>query len=207
MWAATWLGFAGAANSSELKLSLASDAALLPGSFRTCPSTPQRHVGGWGVWLGFCSSLGLSAEAPSVSQVLDFAVNLVEGCKSARGQGRRRSAVCLSATSFAARKRQLKTSSERLASPLIKAWREHGKWALPAKEATPLPLQIAPGLEEPLLDFMESDQFLIAATLFMLRGGLRSSDARRADLRSIICDADTARGKCWRIKSSPKGMR
>ena len=210
-WATIWLGFARAvAENSELKLSLsgASDAALLPLFLDRAPSTLQRHIGGWRIWLGFCASQGLSAGAPSMAHVLDFTVSLVEGCKADRGQGRRRSAVsCLSAMSFAAFKCQLRALSECLASPLIKAWREHGKWALPpVKEATPLPLQIVRGLEQALLDSTESDQFLIAAILFMVWGGLRFSDAQRVDLRSIVCDKHTVRGKCWRTKSSPRGM-
>ena len=142
-WAAIWFGFAKAVvESSELKLSLTgvSDAALLLLFLDRAPST----LGGWRTWLGFCSSQGLSPRAPSMAHVLDFTVSLVEGCKAGRGQGRRRSATsCLSAMSFAALKSLLRALSECLASPLIKAWREHGKWALPpVKEAAPLPLQI-----------------------------------------------------------------
>ena len=115
-WAAIWFGFARAvAESSELKLSLtrASDAALLPLFMDRAPSTLR----GWRIWLGFCSSQGLSARAPSMAHVLDFTVSLVEGCKAGRGQGRRRSAIsCLSAMSFAALKSHLRALSECLAS-------------------------------------------------------------------------------------------
>ena len=47
-------------------------------------------------------------------------------------------------------------------------------------------------------------QFLLAAFLFMIWGGLSFSDAQRLDLHSVVCDL-AVRGRCWRSKSSPRG--
>ena len=146
-WAVIWLGFARAvAESSEPKLppTGASDAAPLPRFLGGAPSTLQ----GWRIRLGFCSFQGLSAGAPSMAHALDFTVSLLEGCKAERGQGRCRSAVCcLSTMSSAAFKCQLRAFSECPASPLIRAWRERGKWVLRPFAPTHYPRHALPCLE------------------------------------------------------------
>ena len=84
--AGIWLGFAYAvARDSNLKESLetASDAALLPLFLDRAPATLRHHLGGWRLWIYRVLCI--------LSQVLDFTVSLVEGCKSNRGRGRRRS--------------------------------------------------------------------------------------------------------------------
>ena len=50
------------------------------------------------------------------------------------------------------------------------------------------------------------DQLLLACFLLMCWGGLRFSDAQRLDLRSVVCCEEAIRGRCWRTKSSPRGM-
>ena len=211
--ACIWLGFAKAvACDSNLRESLesATDAALLPLFLDRAPATLKRHLGGWRLWIGFCASQGWRTGSPSLSQVLDFTVSLIEGCKSNRGRGRRRSAVsCLSGMSFAAYKFQLKVLLDRLSSPLIRAWKDHGKWTLPAvKEAVPFSLQLVQCFEQACVscNVDPHDQLLLASFLLMCWGGLRFSDAQRLDLRSVVCSEDSIRGRCWRTKSSPRGM-
>ena len=130
-------------------LESASDEVLLPLFLDRALSTLARHLGGWRLWLEYCTSQGLAAGSPSMDELLDFTVSLVEGCRSNRGHGRRRSAVsCLSALAFAAFKFQLTVLAAGLSSPLIQAWKAHGKWSLPpVKEAIPLPLPVLRRLE------------------------------------------------------------
>ena len=90
--AGIWLGFAKAvACDSNLKesLEIASDAALLRLFLDRAPATLRRHLGGWRLWIGFCASQGWRAGSPSLSQVLDFTVSLVEGTVGAAVGARR----------------------------------------------------------------------------------------------------------------------
>ena len=111
--------------------------------------------------------------------------------------------------SFATFKFQLGVLLDRLASPLIRAWKDHGKWTLPAvKEAVPFSLLLVQRFEHACVSSAvdPDDQLLLACFLLMCWGGLPFSDAQRLDLRSVVCCEEAIRGRCWRTKSSPRGM-
>ena len=76
--------------------------------------------------------------------------------------------------SFAAFKFQLTVLLDRLSSPLIRAWKDRGKWTLPAvKEAAPFSLQLVQRFEHACVSCTidPDDQLLLAAFLLLCLAG------------------------------------
>ena len=208
-WAQAWVACARvvAAHSASL-CDISSDSAFLPLFLDRSPSTLQRHLSGWQVWTSYCVLQGWTAAAPSMAQVLDFLESLRAGCTRDRGKERKRSAAAvLRAMFFAAFKLSLPVLSSLLESPLIQAWKDLGKWNMAAvREAIPLPLDLVRKLERAFLEVEGESRVILGAILLMIWGSLRWSDIQRFDLKSVqLCDG-MIKGRCWRTKSSVRGM-
>lgn len=208
-WAQAWVACARvvAAHSASL-CDISSDSAFLPLFLDRSPSTLQRHLSGWQVWTSYCVLQGWTAAAPSMAQVLDFLESLRAGCTRDRGKERKRSAAAvLRAMFFAAFKLSLPVLSSLLESPLIQAWKDLGKWNMAAvREAIPLPLDLVRKLERAFLEVEGESRVILGAILLMIWGSLRWSEIQRLDLKSVqLCDG-MIKGRCWRTKSSVRGM-
>eukprot|EP00438_Fugacium_kawagutii_P004482 Skav232405 [mRNA] locus=scaffold1077:767154:796497:- [translate_table: standard] len=209
--AGVWAGFARSVASSSTSVCDFADLPQLSLQrlfLDRAPSTLRRHLGGWRLWVAYCSLHNWQPGDPSMPALLDFLNSLSDGARQDRGAGRKRSALgVLSAMAFAAAKLSLTNLQKLLGEPLIQCWKSGDKWKCGrVKEAMPVPFCALQRLEEEVARVNGDDKVLLCAILLMAWGSLRWSDIQRLDLQSISCDASSVRGWCWRTKSSARGM-